>query len=287
MTDQPRPRTAEEKVRTWLRRQGYPLEYEAARVLRGAGFETIQGWSYRDEDEAGMVRAREIDVLATLTGREPLYPQDEGVSSRFSAAVECKHMTAPWLVLTTAHAPAWKPVVSDWMDVLVRQAKLSAVAAFPLPSEVGFSVKTAGDKDVAHTSLMQATNAASAACVQRPPGSPPQWALPLVVVRGDLFTLGYDRRGRESLMEAPWCRLVWHGADAISFPTVVDVVTQPYLRAYARQLKKTAADVLRAIDAQRASELDAEGRRRAQQTHAREAREAAEAAAVAARRASR
>lgn len=284
MTDQPGSQTAEEKVRTWLRRQGYPLEYEAARVLRGAGFETIQGWSYRDEDEVGMVRAREIDVLATLTGREPLYPQDDGVGSRFSVAVECKHMTAPWLVLTTAHPPAWEPVVSDWMELLVRQAKLSAGAAFPLPSEVGFSVKTAGDKDMAHASLMQATNAASAACVQRPPGSPPLWALPLVVVRGDLFTLGYDRRGRESLIEVPWCRLVWHGADAISFPTVVDVVTRPYLRTYARQLKKTAADVLRAIDANRASELAAEGKRRAQETHAREAREAA---AVTARRASR
>ncbi len=284
MTDHPRPQTAEERVRTWLLRQGYPLEYEAARVLRGAGFETIQGWSYRDEDEAGMVRAREIDVLATLTGREPLYPQEEGAKSRFSVAIECKHMTAPWLVLTTAHPPAWEPVVSDWMEILVRQAKLSTAAAFPLAPEVGFSVKTAGDKDVAHASLMQATNAASAACVQRPPGSPPQWALPLVVVRGDLFTLGYDRRGRESLTEVPWCRLVWHGADAISFPTVVDVVTRPHLRAYARQLKKTAADVLRAIDAYRVSELEAQGRRRAQATHAREAREAAEAAA---RRASR
>jgi hypothetical protein len=279
MTDQLRSQTAEEKVRTWLGRQGYPLEFEAARVLRSVGFETIQGWSYRDEDEAGMVRAREIDVLATLSGKDPLFPGHEGERSRFSVAVECKHMTAPWLVLTTAHPPVWRPVVSNWMELLVNEARFSAAGAFPLPPEVGFSVKTAGDKDVAHASLMQATNAASAASVERPGGWPPEWALPLVVVRGDLFTLGYNSRGRESLTEVPWCRLVWHGADAVSFPTVVDVVTRSHLRTYARDLKRTAAAVLRAIDAYRAGVLAAEGRRRAELTHAREAREAAAAVA--------
>ena len=255
-------KSAEPKVRDWLRTQGYPLEYETARVLRAVGFRTIQGWSYRDEDETGMVKAREIDVLASLDGSEPR--DDADARARFSIAVECKYMTAPWVVLTTAHPPDWTPVMSHWMESLIRDANVSLVEAFPLPPAVGFSVKTTAGKDAARESLMQATNAASAAVVRGPyGGAPPEWTMPLVVVRGDLFTLGYDNRGREALAEVPWCRLVWHGADAISFPTVVDVVTRSHLRIYARELRKTAGTVIRTIDGHRAAELAARQRRAA------------------------
>ncbi len=257
-----RGETAEEKVRDWLRIQGYPLEYETARVLRAVGFRTIQGWSYRAEDEAGMVKAREIDVLASLDGSVPGDAEHKSERARFTVAVECKHMTAPWVVLTTEHPPEWTPVMSQWMESLLRDANVSAVEAFPLPPAVGFSVKTTAGKDVAHESLMQATNAASAAAFRGPYGAPPpEWAMPLLVVRGDLFTLGYDARGREALAEVPWCRLVWHGADAISFPTVVDVDTRAHLRVYARQRRKTAGTVIARNDARRAAEQAAEHRR--------------------------
>jgi hypothetical protein len=132
--------------------------------------------------------------------------------------------------------------------------------AFPLGAEVGFAVKTAAAKgaDTAREALMQATNAAAASLERGPHGgAPPEWALPVVVVRGALFTLGYSARGRESLKEAPWCRLIWHGADAFDQPTLVDVVTRAHWRTYVKELRSTTNSIIQRIDAHRAAKLAA------------------------------
>ena len=249
-------KTAEQHVRDWLRIQGYPLEYEAARVLRAAGFRTIQGWSYRDVDELGFTKAREIDVFATWEGKS----DKDSYHVRFSVAVEAKHMTAPWVVLTTSHPADWTPIATWWMVDLLEKAGVSPQIAFPLPPDVGFAVKTATPKgaDVAREALMQATNAAAGAIARGERGGPPpEWALPVVVVRGALFTLGYTRRGAETLQEVPWCRMVWHGADAFDKPTLVDVVTRSHWRQYVRDLHATTSKIIKRIDDHRDRELAA------------------------------
>ncbi|HTI30284.1 MAG TPA: hypothetical protein VL687_08010, partial [Methylomirabilota bacterium] len=48
-------------MRTWLRSQGFALEYEAARHLKAAGFHAVQGRTYQD---AATEKTREIDVVA-------------------------------------------------------------------------------------------------------------------------------------------------------------------------------------------------------------------------------
>jgi hypothetical protein len=241
----------EEQVHEWLRVQGYPLEYEAARVLRAAGFRTIQGWSYRGED-GGLVKAREIDVLASWDGTVSEDDSRPDQRARFSVAVECKHMTAPRVVLTTAHPPDWTPLTSAWMDQILRPAHLSAAEWFPLGAEVGFSVKTAAKgQDTAREALMQATNAASVAARRSSAiagRQRPEWALPVVVVRGPLFTLGYDDSGSEALRQVPWCRLVWHGAESVDEPTLVDVVTKDHWNTYVRQLAVTARGIISRVD---------------------------------------
>lgn len=266
----------EEKVRGWLGLQGYPLEYEAARILRAEGFRAVQGWSYRVEDD-GLVKAREIDILASWDGTVSMSMDDRppDLPARFSVAVECKYMTAPWVVLTTAHPPEWRPLCSQWMEQLLRAAHLSAAEWFELGPEVGFSVKTAAKgQDVAHEALMQATNAASAAALRSSAQAGrqrPEWALPVVVVRGSLFTLGYDDAGAEALRQVRWCRLVWHGADSVDEPTLVDVVTRDHWETYVRQLGETARGITGRIDEHRANEKAGWLRKMAEQQAAREA----------------
>jgi hypothetical protein len=262
------------QVREWLAKQGYPLEYEAARVLRGAGFRTLQGWSYRDVDEAGLVQAREIDVYATLRGRVGgTYDEDEADAAVFTVTVEAKQSTAPWVVLTNEHPPEWTPIVSPWMEQILREAKVEPGAVFPLPERVGFWVKTADrSNDPAYEALMQATNAAAASVYRSSFQSPPEWALPVVVMRDALFTLGYTKRGAEVLEPVPWCRLVWHGAASFSKPTVVDVVTRSHWRTYVRELKAAVATLLKGVDKHRMDERIKEGRERAKRSAEVEAR---------------
>jgi hypothetical protein len=269
-------KTPEEQVHEWLRVQGYPLEYEAARVLRAGGFRTVQGWSYRGEHD-GLVKAREIDILGSWDGTVSEEDGPPHQRARFSVAVECKHMTAPWVVLTTAHPPDWTPLTSVWMNQILREAHLSSAEWFPLEAVVGFSVKTAAAKgqDVAREALMQATNAASAAARKSSDGSGrqrPEWTLPVVVVRGSLFTLGYDDSGVEALRKVTWCRLVWHGADSVDEPTLVDVVTQHHWETYVRELGVTIRGIISRVDEHRSSEQAAWRKRQAEAQAARDAR---------------
>lgn len=266
----------DEQVHDWLRLQGYPLEYQAARVLRAEGFRTVQGWSYHGEDE-GTIKTREIDILASWDGTASMTTDRQDVYARFSVAVECKHMTAPWVVLTTAHPPKWTPLVSNWMRDVLQQAHLPIAEWFPLGAEVGFSVKTAAVKgpDVAREALMQATNAASAAAQwssQFSGRNRPEWIVPVVVVRGSLFTLGYDDSGVETLREVTWSRLVWHGADTIDEPTLVDVVTRDHWENYVRELGVTARGIISRVDEHRSNEQAAWRRQQAEAQTARDAR---------------
>jgi hypothetical protein len=259
--DEPPNDSPDAKVRAWLRREGYPLEYEAARILRGAGFRTIQGWSYRGEDERGTAKPREVDVLASWEGGGP--DDDEPtrrIRSRFFIAVETKYQTAPWVVLTTSHPPEWKPLATQMMWSFMGQLGISPQEAFPLGPEVGFSLKVVKerpkDPDAAFEALMQATNAATAVLDPGPTRGPQaEWALPVVVVRGGLFALGYTDEGVERLYEVPWCRMVWHGAARFDSPTVVDVVTIGFWPTHVRDLKEAAGRIVSRVDAFRRKAL--------------------------------
>ena len=252
----------EETVREWLAKQGYPLEYEAARELRRAGFRTLQGWSYRDE-QAGDIKARELDVMAFMDGAVPDDHPDQ--RARVTLAVECKHATGPWVVLTSRHPPDWTPLATQWMESLLRQAGVSVADLLPLPSATGFSVSMANPKGegVAREAVTQATNGARAV-IERGPygGSPPELAVPVVVVRGALFTLGYDDAGGEHLDAVPWIRMVWHGSPNLDAPTLVDVVTSEYWVEHVESLRSTSVQVLSRVDSGRADVLAREAAER-------------------------
>jgi hypothetical protein len=100
-------------------------------------------------------------------------------------------------------------------------------------------------------------HAASAAARKSSDGSGrqrPEWALPVVAVRGSLFTLGYDDSGAEALRQVVSCRLVWHGADSVDEPTLVDVVTRDHWDTYVRQLAATARGIISRVDEHRSNE---------------------------------
>jgi hypothetical protein len=76
-----------------MTRSGYPLEYEAARAFREAGFQIHQGLHYASS--SGAAKRREIDVLAV---RE-LSARPRPVRTTALWVIECKVAQAPWVVL--------------------------------------------------------------------------------------------------------------------------------------------------------------------------------------------
>ena len=88
------PARIEERVREWLSRQGYPLEFRTAAEFSKAGFQVRQG-EYVSDTRSG--KLREIDVLADAQRRYVDQP------ARICYVVECKWTREkPWVIFTSS-----------------------------------------------------------------------------------------------------------------------------------------------------------------------------------------
>jgi hypothetical protein len=245
------PEETLERVRAFLKREGYPLEYEAARTLSRAGFNTEQGLTYIDSEDGKSV-TREIDVVAWL---------HESVRARFRALVglivECKAAREPWLVLTRHDDDAgWlEPrslVMSDRFGKVFDASSLHA-PAWKVQPRHGFGlvqVKRGNerrDKDpayVALVSVVKATDGYLSRLHARKQSAYGAVLIPVLVTAGPLFQLGLREDGTEVLEPVVWQRLLWNGSTVRAASTVVDVVTRNHLPQYALMMVDGARRLL-------------------------------------------
>lgn len=214
------------KVLAWLRKGGVPLEYEVARLFRGAGFRAEQGRNYVDAIEG---KTREIDVVATLL-------ITTAPNTHLLAVIECKSATnKPWVILTTETMPEpWVPIATG--DIVEDCKRVPAVLdRLPLGRPHGYSVIEAligpdDKKDRAHDALEQVVSEA-VGLVAAETGS--AIAIPVVATAPELFRLTIDGAGNEDLSAVDWYRIRWHGAQAHPNPTIIDVVRRSDLARYA------------------------------------------------------
>lgn len=90
--------TLEERVRSWLKDHGYPLEMRVAELLRGAGAGWDHGRVYQDPITN---KAREIDLIGYFDHKDP--------SLSVHPVFECKHAKdKPWVLFCT-NRPALTP----------------------------------------------------------------------------------------------------------------------------------------------------------------------------------
>lgn len=243
-------------VERWLKRQGYPSEYQTARELRAAGLRAEQGLYYESRDATGAVKAREIDVLAR--SEQYAFP---GVFVRLIA--ECKYGWPGWLILTAtsseALGPVWAPwpaaaaageAVTRWLQDTAEWGRSAAWTTFmKIPDRFGFGLaqvetkaksKTAGgasdDSDTpaapaksAYEAIQQVTSAALQLVAEHE--GELAFLFPLLVVDGPLFQLGFREDGEQLLEPVESQRILWRGSSAS--PVVVDVVRRRALKAYA------------------------------------------------------
>lgn len=95
----------DKKLETWLRKQGYPLEMEAASIARKCGFEVSQSDYYVDPDED---QPREIDLVLSVQRYQ------EHFSCDYKLFIECKSSRdKPWLLFSTQNEFAGEEAPQD------------------------------------------------------------------------------------------------------------------------------------------------------------------------------
>lgn len=241
-------------VAAWLKTQGYPLEYETARILRSAGFRVEQGRHWMDTDPfSDEPVPREIDVLATAAPDD--WPAKRGAAA-VQLVVECKHGTGPWIVMAGSRGAATmgelligERGLRKWAD---ERRTLPGLLGSRRP--IGFGVTEKRHPDAApaaYEAVMEATRAA----YKVRSTDWPLWVLPVVVVDGALLALSYDGEGHESLREVERARLSWSGAALRSSggmlggsvmrqePVLVEIVQRSALERFAVQAWRTAEAV--------------------------------------------
>jgi hypothetical protein len=228
-----------EKVRSWVHKQGYPLEYRVAHSARAQGFAARQGLTFADE--AGQVH--EIDVVATFKSSGKLQ-----IGSRL--VVECKANVQPWMVLLSEERVIMFDVHRDsaadperWFHGVLR-------SCFPFEGELhGVAIVealVAKESTRPHDALVQVVTAAAATVAEDAKfrgefegefGSEFSFAIPVVVLGGPLLAYRLTSKGQETVEEREYVRLAWSRFPGLRTSTyLVDVVSEQAMDWYFRKV---------------------------------------------------
>lgn len=234
-----------EKVLSWLKEQGYPLEMRVASLFRQhSHLDTRQSWHYIDLETT---TSREIDVV--VTGSEPY--------GYFAVhfAVECKASTKPWVLFTSKHTTANFNRLSAFA-IASRDARAVLGSAFTeldgsastlkkLPwfwehDAVGYALAQAfdGKSDTPYAATLSAVKAAWSCAVNSPQhNQAPRFTLcfPIVVTTSPLFNCQLGEDGGVNLVEIDSGFLFFQQRIHGLTPTRIAIVSAAGLTAYVGQ----------------------------------------------------
>ena len=244
-----------EHVDSWLKRQGYPGEYQVARELQKVGFRVWQGLYYNDTEGID-AKTREIDVVAAE------WPPDTERTADVELVVEVKRSWDPWVVLTTSveadlASTAPMRLVSDvarpMLDGMLNSPPVPDLLTFP--ERHGYNVVQAlGAASTSDQSQRERNrpNPAYIALTGVVKASADRLRLlskravivfPVIVVDGPLVQLGYDGAGERILNQVVRHRLLWRGSTATAGPVIVDVVQIDHLPMWAPNVRSSTQTI--------------------------------------------
>ncbi|AKV97928.1 hypothetical protein ACP86_18205 [Marinobacter sp. CP1] len=231
----------DEKVKRWVEKEGYPLEFSTAHKFKKRRFSVEQ--SYFAKDENG--KAREVDVLATANvpiGRSFL---------RIKHVVECKwSKDKPWVLFKDEKRFATSALAAQLISSSAGQAIAWAAAGNEEFKELGmfkgegfsFSGRQAFSKG--NDLFYQAVQGVVSNCLNitrfydEYEFAPEDHmlaviTLPLIVIEGGLHEATYAPESDElQLNSINHARLRWKGNERRQLNTVIDVVTSDYLDTF-------------------------------------------------------
>jgi len=158
--------TMEEKILTWLNKNGYPLEMRIARDLAINEFDVTQSHFYKDFETN---EPREIDVIGRLYDYiEPKSYVSIAELETF-VEVECKSTSKPWVVFCESKPRTWNIEQALCNEagkkLLIRsQTNLKSTMLVQSGSIAGHGVAQAfgGGEDTPYKAVMSALKAAEA-----------------------------------------------------------------------------------------------------------------------------
>ncbi|MFL6519929.1 MAG: hypothetical protein ACJ8NS_06890 [Chthoniobacterales bacterium] len=241
----------EDKIRSWLDEQGYPLEMRVARAFRQVGFRVFQSDYYRDPQTNN---EREIDVVAYADIRI------DDLLLRVQFIVECKSARSkPWLVFCSPDVRLAPPARvaqrtaskagSLALGKLAQRKDIQALNLFHIPDAPAYAATQAftTGSDVVYTALTGLGAAASAKAKEadeyvRRGNRFCIILFPLVVIEGRLFSCVLADDAGITIAEAKQATLIWRNPVAREPHTIVNILTDPILQAFASASKQTVDD---------------------------------------------
>lgn len=251
----------DQRVKEWLRTQGYPLEMRVAEAFRDAGF-TITQSAYFNDPSSG--KAREIDVVARKSW------DGDNIQWQLILIIECKvSKKQPWVLFTRAletndtggQFQFYTTRASMLGRQLLARVRRHTAARTELPllefnERPGYGLQRAtvtvkderskaDNRDVPFEAASKVVHAATlhAAAVdtveyaETPVG---QIVLPMIVIDGHLFDVHLD--DARELVVAPRQSgvLDWNNPVAGTAPTWVRILTADALDTVAAEARRTA-----------------------------------------------
>jgi hypothetical protein len=237
-----------ESLIEWLSSEGYVLEYKTLHALRAAGMNATMGFHINSRDGV----PREIDVTSLAVAAKN---QDAQCLYVIRLICECKYTAEkPWVILQSGLASG---LPQDWQSlphskgidevgtILSRNPRFAeGLWHFAPRQHVGHTITQAfrkDNRDHAFSSLQKVANAAwDWVLLDGHNGTSVNLiCIPAIVLQGDLFEAWCPKgNDRFEVRQVPYGRLAWTGAQN---GTMIDVVTQSGLDAWAKMVSKTVA----------------------------------------------
>ncbi len=253
MDAQGQSRNLIDKVRDWLREQGYPLEFQTSSSFQNAGFDVFQGFYVREPKTNSV---REVDVLARIRANSAK------IHFEISIIAECKwSRDKPWVVFTaprTKMAPSAciaqsisSTLCEAAMHCLASNEDLQTLELFSSKERNGFGGRRAlsrdGEQDHFYSTVQsivsKAVNYVASVDEDRRTNKLPDFGavvFPLIVFEGELFEAYFSQETNDiCLNPVNFARLHWRGAeDPSQYVSTVDIVKFSYLSTLLASRKK-------------------------------------------------
>ncbi|MEZ4873975.1 MAG: hypothetical protein R2793_00590 [Flavobacteriaceae bacterium] len=243
------------KIKDWLNKNGYPLEMNVARSLRGQGFEIAQSILYIDSETG---KYRETDIIAHVT------KEINKVWFNITFVFECKKtINKPWIVFKSDSGFKFKkdklPIfASNNGQLLVSEISKNnyyrSPLIFPDLKNYGYNVATSfsENKDLAY-SATQSVLKATEYLVRKSNESTSRFCniyIPVIVIEGDLIEAQLDWEGKIDLIEVDYSSLLTTKSFDEQHSNILRIVSADYLGKFAMEVMDECQDFFRKYKAE-------------------------------------
>lgn len=255
------PKKLEEKLISWLKTQGYPLEMQVAQTFQDQGATVFQSDYYVDRSTG---ESREVDVVASWQLNLDL---PETVLARICFVVECKSSRdKPWLLFTTEGTGLAGParVVQraastlghHALSLVARNREVQAVDILQVPESAAYSLTQAftSGNDVCYAAASAVADAAAARANEDDHQMTLRGRLnileiifPVIVTEARLFETALTDMREIALTEVNESVLLWRNPVISAAHTIIHVVNADGLAEFVARAEESARSLLKLL----------------------------------------